>query len=516
SSHRARELEQTYATRRGHIPQLSISDDNHHVTEAIGDLYGEADYSARRSSRPLSFVTSPLGEGIDGSYFERSRHSPPQNVLGRTTSNERVSPPINGVHTRGRQGSFGSSTSPMSPPMLNRQGSDTAATQHFPLNDIDYESSPAAVAQELSNLQALRRMSMDVHMQSDPDLPSFNSSFRVPPSPPSSEVDEEDPSRLFWVPARLHPELAPKEFKTFIEDKVKTIKRTSGDEESLFLPEGVQRQGSMSSGGSLRRKKSMLSRQIDSPAGYEDGADRLERKKSLAGYRGPEQPTVQELDHLISDPNSLVQLASGDTARMSQDSGIEVPIGEDMPILPAKPSGGPALKRSTRTTYRRGSVRKGDQRVPFAKRIAQGRQAETDSDDSPVSPVDAIPHIPEFSLSRVQTEPIPQASSQVENFSRPGRRAPRTSPPLPSGSASSEDLTRLGRSDSGASESTNTVERRISHPPRQFHSRIASNGWTTAQLPGITPTSVPQIVETPPPPDGPRTYVSVQRPERTS
>jgi hypothetical protein len=39
--------------------------------------------------------------------------------------------------------------------------SDTA-TSSFPLNDIDYESNPAAVAQELTNLAAIRRMSMDV------------------------------------------------------------------------------------------------------------------------------------------------------------------------------------------------------------------------------------------------------------------------------------------------------------------------------------------------------------------
>ena len=78
--------------------------------------------------------------------------------------------------------------------------------QHFPVNDIDYESSPAAVAQELSNLQAIRRMSMNIDT-ADPDLPSF------PTVAPGHSAEEDDPDKMFWVPARLHPELAPKEFK---------------------------------------------------------------------------------------------------------------------------------------------------------------------------------------------------------------------------------------------------------------------------------------------------------------
>ena len=78
----------------------------------------------------------------------------------------------------------------MSPP-LSRTNSDTA-NQQFPLNDIDYESSPAGLAQELSNLQAIRRMSMDVNT-SDPDLPSFKS-FNLPTAAPQhfSEDEEQD------------------------------------------------------------------------------------------------------------------------------------------------------------------------------------------------------------------------------------------------------------------------------------------------------------------------------------
>src|SRR6266699_2732559 len=56
----------SFASRRGHGTQLSISDPSHHVTEAIGTLYGDSDdesgHDPRRDTRPLSFLASPSGE----------------------------------------------------------------------------------------------------------------------------------------------------------------------------------------------------------------------------------------------------------------------------------------------------------------------------------------------------------------------------------------------------------------------------------------------------------------------
>lgn len=500
-----------YQSRRGHAPQISISDDNHHVTEAIGDMYGDTPSPefALRNGRPLSFVSSPLGETIqtDGNYAERFREAPGRPPLGRAGSDERGQPPVNGMNGGGkrmaREGMEGlrQDNGIPSPPMLNRNTSDTAS-QHFPMN-LDY-SKPEDVAQELSNLQAIRRMSMDVNSQ-DPDLPSFSPSIRVPSVAPSHGDDEEDPSRLFWVPARLHPELAPKEFKTFIEDKVKTIKRTSLSEESLLNADGVQRQAS--SGGSLRRKKSMLSRQIDSGANYEDGAERLERKGSLPG-RGVQEPSgvgLKDLETLVNDPSQIVRKISDEAQRESMDSGIDMPTGEDAPILPAKPAG-QGLKRSTRTQYRRGSTRKGD-KLPFSRRIVQ-RQTGSDGEESPMSsPNTDIPEVPQIHLNRVQTEPVPQLSS-VENFSRPGRK-PRTPPPTASGYS--------GEGDQAAGNEERSTGQRTSPPSgrRSFHSRIASNGRTTAASIGAVP--VPQIIETPPQdPSYPPQSGPVQHPERKS
>ena len=286
----------------------------------------------------------------------------------------------------------------MSPPlpMRDRSPSDTANSQ-FPLNNLDYESNPAAVAQELSNLQALRRMSMDVNATGDPDLPAFSSGFSVPTIAPTGDADEDDTSRLFWVPARLHPELAPKEFKTFLDNRVESIKRRSGD--SSLSPGDPQRHGS---GGGLRRKKSMLSRQIDNSGGrgaegYTDGAERLDRKRSLSGQEvlNTGFSNLQDLEVLVNDPAQAIQRLSLDTSQNAV--GGEVPADEDMPILPAAPPGGNSLRRSTRTAYRRGSLRKGE-RVPFSKRAAKA--AETDTGDSPTVSSSVVPADDFFSLHR--------------------------------------------------------------------------------------------------------------------
>jgi hypothetical protein len=180
------------------------------------------------------------------------------------------------------------------------------ANKQYPLNDIDYESDPVAVAQEISNLQALRRMSMDVTSAADPDLPSFNSF--VPSTPPD---DGGDLGSVFWVPARLHPELAPQEFSAFLEAKKNEIRRPQNG--GSLSPDG-----SPSGGPSLRRKKSMLSRQIDADAArnYRDGAERLEKRKSLLGEGA--SPSIQ-LDDLMKDPTALMHKLSVDSQRRMEE-----------------------------------------------------------------------------------------------------------------------------------------------------------------------------------------------------
>ncbi|EMC99684.1 hypothetical protein BAUCODRAFT_346262 [Baudoinia panamericana UAMH 10762] len=520
---------------KAHVPHISITDNDHHVTEAIGSYYDEqspthnkrvSHSSPSTTTRPYSFMPSTKeviesrGSKRGGGYFDMKSNgtSPTRNPSERVRSGEQTLSPVEtgslspisvrrmgSVETKSSAGSHGSAGQ-VSPPPLTRQASTETAIQQFPLNDIDYESSPAAVAQELSNLQAIRRMSMNVD-NGDPDLAGFGT---VVPTlaPKPTETDESDASQLFWVPARLHPELAPKEFKTFIEDRVEKIRRKSGDSDSLSV-EGLDRSGSGSS--SLRRKKSMLSHQIDTKGEYEDGAERLERKRSKR-LQIDGQTTVAnlaDLESLVNDPESLRRRLSLDTVCRSQDSGIEVPPTEDMPILPP---GGQTLKRSTRTTYRRGSLKKGE-RVPFSKRAQQRQTDLSDADETPAqSPVVANidEREPILGLTRVQTEPtpLPSSSETGADYIPSARHTARRRAALGS-SQSSENL-------AGIEPARQSQERRRSPPPRpsqdeeeylagrkssqqprQFQSRLATGGRTTAHLPGYTNTNpLPQVIET--------------------
>jgi hypothetical protein len=466
-------------------------------------MYGDDDdYSnPKRDSRPLSFVTSPLQESIEP--------GPPYLDLNKNPK-QRPSPATNGslekkAHTSPamlqspRSSSFDKDKGQLSPSLSlrDRNVSDPANAQ-FPLpNDIDYESDPTAIAQELNNLQALRRMSMDVGNTSDPDLPSFKGVSLMPSVAPTGDDDEDDPSRLFWVPARVHPELAPMEFKTFLENRVQSIKRRSGEQTSLS-PDGLEHSGSA---GGLRRKKSMLSRQIDNDGGrgafeYEDGAEQLERKKSLSGNQTPELKIadLQELDALVRDPSKAMQKLSLDTGnRQRARAGAEVPENEDKPILPQAP--GIGLRRSTRTTYRRGSLRKGE-RVPFSKRAGSIR-GDADGEDSPVSsPVDgraAFGH----ALTKVQSEP----TTTAENFSRPNRGARRLQNVQQTSDSMLDDV--LGRTDANLSKPAADDELQSQKPA----SLPRANSFPRNDAP------VPRIIETPPPPEEP---LESQPPKQTT
>lgn len=388
---------------------------------------------------------------------------------------------------------------------LNSSNSDTA-NSHFPLNDIDYESNPNAVAQELNNLAALRRMSMDVNAAGDPDLPSFPSNFGIPSAPPVG-TDPDDAARLYWVPASVHPELAPMEFKTFLDKKVKSLNRRS--EESSLSPDGSQIGGSA---GSLRRRKSMLSRQIDNSGGrgadgYMDGAEVLDRKRSQSGNKTLNNgiSKLQDLEALVSEPEKIIQRLSLETG--IEGTGGEILPGDDMPILPAIPSGNNSLRRSTRTTYRRGgSLRKGE-RGPLSKRAAF--KTETDGEESPISSP-TMPSGETFDLPRVGREPTPPPDRVTENFSRPGRLnrlaviPPRTSQTSSYEESSRRPSTEIRDQPGGAPQG------------RHFVSQIASNGRL-----GVTPEAlgkgIPHIVEIPPPTEEVRSGSRQGHlPERTS
>lgn len=282
--------------------------------------------------------------------------------------------------------------------------SPTLSLREFPLTNID---NPNDIAQELSNLQALRRLSMDVGNGIDPDMPPM-SLATMPAAAPRGDDDENDPSRLLWVPARVHPELAPTEFKTFLASRLQSIRRRSGDS-FLSVSDEKYGGGSDSMGSSsLRRKKSMLSRQLDNPddrtfEGSADGTDRSEKHD----FKDNPQDRELSLDELVKDPSKAVQRLAQESH--SYSGSLETGM-DDMPILPAAPSSG--LRRSTRTTYRKGgSLRFGD-KGSFSKRMAQ-RQQSGESSEAPFTSTEDTSR--EHPLVRVQSE------SSHENFSRPTR-----------------------------------------------------------------------------------------------
>ncbi|KAJ5256353.1 hypothetical protein N7505_011504 [Penicillium chrysogenum] len=472
-----------HATRRGHAAHLSISDPSHHVTEAIGHMYDD-DYD-RNDPRRLSYITSPLGESITtiprAAAESESSLSPPS-PLHQSSSD------VQTIQTNGEQRlplvanrSFDRESDPGNADGT-RLPSDTA-TSSFPLNDIDYESNPAAVAQELHNLAAIRRMSMDVAAAGDPDLPGFA-------PPPSPSADEDDASRLFWVPARLHPELAPKEFKSFLDSKADHIKRRSGEYSTL----GSERQGS---GGGLQRKRSMLSRQIDNSSGYTDGADRLEHQRSQSSKRdGMLSPNLQQLESLVDDSQPVDKES---LVRGMQNIGIAG--NEDRPILPPTPLGN-SLRRSTRTQYKKaGSLKKGE-KLPYSKRVGRGASESAGSDARPpavLPPQD--PAIP--GQTGVSTDPAPKttrparassASSHGSAYAASSTASSTFAPIIDQPEAEQEDLSTAGGQPDVALDRSNSGDQTNT---RKWHSRISSNGRSTLNIaPGDQ--KIPAIVETPP------------------
>lgn len=422
-----------------------------------------------RKSRPLSFV----------SYGEEALQSRPKDledpdesrrILQRTTSEN--SPAAGGKRSSIAPGGLsiqripshessppspGGNMSPLSPtPSLRDM---QAAESSMSMTNID---NPSDIAQELSNLQALRRMSMDVGNSSDPDLMPFQGIVPIPSIAPTGDDDETDPSRLLWVPANVHPELAPDQFKSFLERRVNSVKRRSDD--SMLSVDGLQSGGS----GSLRRTKSKLSRQIDNSGGhgaegYMDGADRLSRQDSLNGYSTPEL----SLEELVNDPTKAVQ-------KLAQEASDGAAGPGDMPILPVAP--GMGLRRSTRTQYRKSGSLRGD-RTPFSKRVAR-----TDSLEETLPIISKAEAPPGHGLSRVQSEP-----PSTENLSRPQK-----------------SIKRQQRFEREAEPPFDPLaEQTAEDTQQQAHGRSTSD-----------PSEVPQIVETPAAAE--QHEASVQFPERSS
>lgn len=155
-------------------------------------------------------------------------------------------------------------------------------------------------------------------------------------SAPNNPAD--DPFHLFWVPASLHPEIAPAEFRAFLKEHARS---PPSSESSASLGRS---DSSLSSSSSLGRKRSMLSRQY-SPAEH-DGVENehvvpLRRNRSsLYTNRGP-QLTINDLQRLeelaeeaseSDDPSRLRNVLRRSLSLNISPSGMSLP-SEPIPLV---------------------------------------------------------------------------------------------------------------------------------------------------------------------------------------
>jgi hypothetical protein len=158
------------------------------------------------------------------------------------------------------------------------------------------------IEHEKEALRDIRRRSVAQVAELDPDLPSTSatsssSSLNEDGKP---VVDTSDPSHLFWVPAHVHPELAPGEFKAFIKDHA-----------------SIQRALSHRSQGGMSRRRSVLSQQLR-PGASDDGEDeqaeqpvvqprrRGTRRENMSTLTLEELQEIEDLaEQANNDPNEL-------------------------------------------------------------------------------------------------------------------------------------------------------------------------------------------------------------------
>ncbi|KAF9478242.1 hypothetical protein BDN70DRAFT_906836 [Pholiota conissans] len=219
----------------------------------------------------------------------------------------------------------------------------------FPLSPVD--TSSGSFAQGSSTLQ---RSS------------SSSSTSRAPADAPNNPSD--DPLHLFWVPASLHPEIAPAEFRAFLKEHARSpvdLSDSSSNTASSSL---------LSSSPSLSRKKSMLSRQYRPKEndGIEDeNIVPLKRNRSLLYPTNPgPQLTISDLQMLeelaeeastSDDPSKLRNVLRRSLSLNLSPSAVEMmdempEMGDeaDVPIIVPPP--GQILRRAARTKIRKPSL----------------------------------------------------------------------------------------------------------------------------------------------------------------
>ena len=152
---------------------------------------------------------------------------------------------------------------------------------------------------DLPNLSALAAAQLNYL---DPSQTASSSSSSAEGSGSSADDHDDgsdggDPSSLFWVPARLHPEIAPAEFRAFIKEHARSPADASSPLDRSF---------STSSGG-LGRKKSMLNREYKPRVndGVENESQVVPLRRNRTSYYNPGPQLsindLQKLDELAEE-----------------------------------------------------------------------------------------------------------------------------------------------------------------------------------------------------------------------
>lgn len=184
-----------------------------------------------------------------------------------------------------------------------------------------------------------------------PSSPGSDPMTNVPN--PNDHSDHDPNPDLFWLPARLHPEIAPHEFKAFIEEATKPenlLRRTNsalGTRRRMQMDDDPGRIGDTSSDLALGRKKSMLSKVYDpdhdlsslpasssprpSPAAQINRGHSMSSRTGLGrGLEGLESLTINDLQRLESLvlKNPLHSSASADLIDSSEGNIDGFGLGE--------------------------------------------------------------------------------------------------------------------------------------------------------------------------------------------
>ncbi|PVF98107.1 hypothetical protein CPB86DRAFT_797563 [Serendipita vermifera] len=306
------------------------------------------------------------------------------------------------------------------------------------------------IQREMESIRSMRRISSQSGPGSltlDPDLPPQSPGSALSPS---SEGDEDviipggAGGAFFWVPASLHPELAPSEFKAFLRDHRREVEEgaeqgTSPISLGRVGSIGLQRSASglSRSSSGLARKRSMLSRQYDPTREGDDddqegGETSIKRNRSTYSNAAP-QLTIKDLQKLDDLADAAASGNRGEAnlirsqLRRSMSLGLPGGILDQIDAVPEDEENAPvivpakALTRTARTRIRKphlegdggghrfGSSRRGRR----GKTMDAGMGSDSQHFDSSTRPMSDATTSEPASISDHEGEPYqrPQAPS---------------------------------------------------------------------------------------------------------